>query len=89
MTRAEITVAPETRGFEPRLETRGELVRRQPHDVLLVEPVELFGVEHGVAAADPLERERRDELVAREQLAIAAAGRPAEQRRKFTIASGR
>ena len=49
-----------------------ELVRREPHQVLLVEPVELLGVEDRVAAADALERERRDELVAREHLPIVA-----------------
>ena len=36
------------------------------------------GIEHGVAAADVLERERGNQLVARHQLAI-AAGRPAKQ----------
>ena len=39
-----------------------QLAGRQPHDVLLVEPVELLGIEDGVAAADALEREALDEL---------------------------
>ena len=44
---------------------RGERdLRGQPQDVLLVEPVEFLGIEDGVAAADPLERERRNQLVA-------------------------
>ena len=64
-----------------RLETPGELVGRQPGNVLLVEPVELFGVEDGVAAADAFERERCDQLVAREQFLVAAR-RPSEQRQE-------
>ena len=56
---AEIVVVPQPGGFEPRLDADRELVRREPHDVLLVEPVELLRVEHGVAAADAVEREAR------------------------------
>ena len=64
------------------------LVPAQPHDVLLVEPVELLRIEHGVAAADALEREPRDEFVAREHFLIAAPGDHPSSARKLTIASG-
>jgi hypothetical protein len=43
---------PQPRRLEQRGHTRGQLVRGEPADVLLVEPVELVGIEHGVAAAD-------------------------------------
>ena len=61
---------------------RGKLVRRQPRDMLRVHPVEFFAIEHGVADADPFERERRHELVTREDLLI-VAWRPSEQRQKI------
>src|SRR5438445_3286209 len=72
---SKIRVVPEIFGSEPRLQTSAELVRREPRHVLLVEPIELLGIEHGVAAADALDRKRVDELLAREELAI-VAGRP-------------
>ena len=77
---AKVGVVPETCRPERRLETPRELVRREPRDVLLIEPVELLLVEDGVTAADAVERERLDQLVLAEQLAIARTGRPAEQR---------
>ena len=46
--------------------------------MLRAEPVELLGIEHGIAAADAVEREACDEVAAREDLLV-AAGRPAEQ----------
>src|SRR5207248_9068580 len=54
---------------------------RQSCEVLLVEPVEFFGIEHRVAAADALEREERNQLVLVEQLAIPSR-RPPKQRKK-------
>ena len=66
-----------------------QVVARQPGDVLLVEPLELLGIEDGVPAADALEREARDQLVAREHLLVAAPGDHPSSARKFTIASGR
>ena len=70
---------PQTGVGEERLHACGEIAGGQPADVLLIEPVELVLTEDGVAAADALERERGDELVAREELLI-VAGRPAEER---------
>ena len=61
--------------------------RRQPHEMLLIEPIQLR-IEHGVSAADPLERKSRDQLVAREDFLVVAR-RPAEQREEVSIASGR
>ena len=69
-------------GAEKRLQSVHELGVGQPQQVLMVEPVELLGVEHGVAAADAVEREGRDELVTGEQLPVALARRPAEQRQE-------
>ena len=43
-----------------------QVERGKTGDVLLVEPVQFFGVEDGVAAADAIEREQRDQLVPRE-----------------------
>ena len=74
--------SPETGRFELRTHPRQQLVGREPRQVLRVEPVELLGIEDGVAAADALEREARDELVAREA-SLVAAGRPAEQRQEI------
>src|SRR6185436_19725180 len=73
---AEVLVAPDTGLLERRFEPARELVRGDPHEMLLIEPVELLGIEDRVSPADPFERERRDQLIAREQLAI-VAGRPA------------
>jgi len=55
-----------------------ELDRRQPENVLLVEPVEFVRIEDGVPAADPAELKTLGQLLPREQLLIPAAGRPAE-----------
>src|SRR5205823_13402971 len=65
-------LAPQSGLAQPRFNPLEQRCRRQPSDVLLVEPVELLRIEHGVAAADPVEREERDQLVSREELAIAA-----------------
>ena len=70
---------PQTGVGEERLHACGEIAGGQPADVLLIEPVELFLTEDGVAAADALERERGDELVAREELLVSSR-RPAEER---------
>src|SRR5262245_4971938 len=74
--------APESRLTQDRLETPRELVDRQPQDVLLVEPVKLLRAEDSVPAADTLERERRDQLIACEELSI-VAWRPAEERKEI------
>ena len=79
----EVGLVPESCLPERRLETPRELVGRQAHDVLLVEPVELLLIEDGVAAADAVERERLDQLLPAEQLAVAGTGRPAEQREEI------
>ena len=71
-----------------RLHAGGKIRRRQPHDVLLVEPVELVLAEDGVAAADAFERERGDELVAREDLLIGSR-RPAEEREEVDHGLGK
>src|SRR5581483_4612571 len=75
--RGDEIVLPQAGRLERRPQTRRELARREPHDVLLIEPIQLFWIEDSVAAADARERERRDELVAREQLLVAAPRRPA------------
>src|SRR5205085_7303195 len=67
-------------GLEERLQTAAEFVWRQARDVLLVHPIELLGVEHSVTAGDAVEIEGFGELIEREQLAVAAARRPAEKR---------
>src|SRR6185369_8769296 len=67
---------------EQRLQPLRELVRREPHDVLLVEPLELLGIENRIAAADTVERKQLDQLVLTEQLAVARSGRPPEQPEK-------
>src|SRR4051812_49760001 len=46
MSVAEIFLAPRPCRFQPRFHAQREIVRGEPHDVLLVEPVELFSVEH-------------------------------------------
>jgi hypothetical protein len=74
-------VRPQTGGLQFRTDTPDQVVSGQPRDVLRVEPVELLGIEDSVAAADALERETRNQLVAREDLLV-AAGRPAEQRQE-------
>src|SRR5689334_12587458 len=59
----EVLVAPQS-GFEKeRTEAARELVWRQPHHVLLIEPVQLLGIEHGVSATDPRQIEHILELV--------------------------
>jgi hypothetical protein len=47
----------------------------------VVEPIELLGVEHGVAAADAFEVEALDQFFPRKQFVV-AAGAPAEQRQE-------
>src|SRR5437773_1699065 len=42
---AQVRVVPQAGGLEERPDTRRELRRRQLHDVLLIEPVQLLGVE--------------------------------------------
>src|SRR5581483_2340702 len=83
MAARHVLVVPEPVGLEPRLDASRELVRRHPPQMVLVEPLELLGIENGVAAADAVEREHRRELVAREDLAIAAPRRPPEEREKI------
>ena len=56
--------APEPGLLEPRARVRNQHVIGHLHDVLVVHPFELLGVEHGVAAADALEVEALDEVVA-------------------------
>src|SRR5262245_4778545 len=82
---ADELVAPQALRLERRLDAGRELVRREPRDVLLIEPVELLLVEDRVPSADAFQREQRDELVAREDLAIRGgrAGRPAEERQEI------
>ena len=53
-------------------------LRREPHDVLVVEPVELGLVEHHGARRELLELEVGDQAVHAEHLVLAV--RPAEQR---------
>src|SRR5438876_1774266 len=55
VTISKVRLIPESGGLKPRLHSPRELVGRQPHHVLLVEPVELVRIEDGVAAADTLE----------------------------------
>ena len=86
---AEIVVAPQPGRFEPGPHPRRELVGGEPQDVLLVEPVQLLGIEHRVAAADPLEREGADQRLAREHFSVVGPGDQPSSERKFTIASGR
>src|SRR5581483_3938384 len=81
MPLAQVGLVPQALAPEPRLEPPRKLVGRQPRDVLLVEPVELLWVKHGVAAADPLEREDLLELVYREDLLVRPR-RPPEQRQE-------
>ncbi len=66
-------VVPESGLAQHALQTRQQVVVRQAHDVLAVEPLQLLGVEHGVAAADTLQREARHQLVHREDFFVAAA----------------
>ncbi len=73
---------PQTGCLKERLHAPGELVGRQAHDVLLVEPLQLFRTKDGVAAADAVERKSIDQLVFAKQLAVAGAGRPSEQPEK-------
>src|ERR1700741_5363212 len=54
---------PQARLTKDRFEPHPQVGDRQAEDVLLVEPVELFWIEHRVAAADPLEREGLNQLV--------------------------
>src|SRR4051812_9014185 len=70
---------PEARVAQCGLYTPRQFVERQPLNVLLIEPVELLWIEDRVATADPFKRERCNQFVAREQLAI-VSWRPAEQR---------
>ena len=74
-------LVPHARRVEERADAHRELIRREPRDVLRVEPVELLGVEDDVATADAVEREDGAELLTREQLLVRAR-RPAEQREK-------
>src|SRR5205823_7416961 len=82
VTRREEVIFPEARGFERRLEPQRELQRRQARKMLLVEPVELVGIEHSVAAADALESENVAQLLLRKDFLVARAGRPSEHREK-------
>ena len=45
-------IAPQAGRLDGRTEPSQYLDSRKPHDVLLIEPVELLGIEDGVAAAD-------------------------------------
>src|SRR3989441_9877433 len=63
VTLAEIVVAPESGGFERGLDSARELVGREPHDVLLIEPIQFLGIEHRIPAADAIERERLHDVV--------------------------
>jgi hypothetical protein len=69
---ADECIAPQARLPQARLYARQELRGRQACDVLLIEPVQLLGIEDGVSAADALEGEELRELVAREHFAVAA-----------------
>ena len=61
---------PEPGLFEPGARVRNQHVVGHLHDVLVVHPFELLGIEHGVAAADALEIEALDQFVGREQFLI-------------------
>src|SRR5438034_6657086 len=78
----EVVLAPQTRRFERWFDTSRQFLRRKTHDVLLIEPLQFFRIEHGVAAADSVERKRSDELVAGEHFLIPAR-RPPEQRKEI------
>src|SRR5687767_11486284 len=62
--------APSPRPQAP--EPRHEFFVREANQVLMIEPIELVGIEHGVAAADRLEIESLNQFLAREQLVVAA-----------------
>src|SRR6188508_295476 len=69
---------PESTLMQDRLEPSREFVERQAQDVLLIEPIELLGIEDCIPTADALQGERPDQVVAREQFAVVAR-RPAKQ----------
>ena len=70
---------PQSRGFEGGTKACDDLRGRHSRDVLRVHPLEFLGIEHGIAAADPLERKCRDQFLPREDLLVGAR-RPSEQR---------
>src|SRR5262245_61247267 len=55
-------LVPAPRRLEPRPHLLDELARREPHQVLLIHPIELLAVENGAAAADAVEIEDLREL---------------------------
>ena len=75
-------IAPEAGVPEERRDAVRELAGRQPHHLLLVEPIELVGIEDRVSAADALERETVHELRLREELLV-RPGRPSKQREEI------
>ena len=60
--RVRVPVHAKARVDEQGRDRCGQRLDRQTPDVLAVHPVQLLGVEHGVAAADPLEREVVNQL---------------------------
>src|SRR6185312_1429374 len=63
---------------QERLEAFGEVLVMQRANVLAVDPVQLLAIETGTAMLHSLKRELVDEIVKREDLAL-AAGVPSEQ----------
>ena len=68
---------------------RNEHGRRQPHHVLLVEPVQLLRVEDGIAPADALGENRSISCATVNKPSLGPAGDQPSSARKLTIASGR
>ena len=79
---------PQAGRLESGRESRQQFFVRKREQVLMVEPVQLLGVEDGVAAADALEREAIDELADRQQLFIRCPATSRAATRKLTIPSG-
>src|SRR5262245_28870556 len=77
-----VRIVPKACVMKPRPHASSELFERQPEHVLLVEPIELLGIEDRPAAANAREPKDLGELDARKNLAVAATRRPAEQREK-------
>jgi hypothetical protein len=71
---AQIRLVPHACSVEKRPQPSRQLVGRETEQVLLIEPVELVGIEDRIASADAAEVERGDQLVACEQFLIAGAG---------------
>ena len=69
--RSKVTM-PQAGSFKVRAQALDDVIRAQANHVLLIEPVQFVGVEHGVATADSLERELLDQFRSAEYFLIAA-----------------